>query len=88
MIFRVHDHIAARAVDDEVIIFDARSGGYLGLNATGAAIWDVLASGRSAEHAVEALVTLFDVDRATAERDVTLLLRELQSLDLISPLTP
>lgn len=85
--FRVPEHIDARSVDDEVIIFDARSGGYLGLNATGAAVWDVLSSGGPVAHAVDALVTHFDVDRATAEQDVPLLLRQLQDLDLIAPMT-
>lgn len=88
MKFRVPEHVVARTVDDEVILFDAQNGGYLGLNPSGATIWDVLTSGRPVADAVEELVTRFDVDRATAEEDVTVLVSNLQNLDLISPTTP
>lgn len=86
MIFRVPDHVDARSVDDEVILFDAQNGGYLGLNPSGTAVWYVLTSGRPVADAVEELITQFDVDRATAEEDVTELLQNLRNLDLISPL--
>ncbi len=85
--FRVPEHVDARSVDDEVIIFDARSGGYLGLNATGAAVWDVLSNGGPIAHAVDALVARFDVDPAAAEHDVALLVHQLHDLDLITTVT-
>lgn len=84
--FRVPEYVLARTVDDEVILFDARRGGYLGLNPTGAAVWNVIASGRPGVDAVEELVSLFDVDWATAENDVAALLHDLEARDLISPL--
>lgn len=85
MKFQVRNQVLARMVDDEIVILDSRTNEYLGLNATGAVIWNVLAEGRSVTEAVEALIMSFDVDRGTAETDVAALIGTLQELDVIAP---
>lgn len=86
MRYRVLEHVLARAVHDEVMILDTRSDEFLGLNATGAAVWDVLIAGRPVAEAIDGLVENFDVARDTAEKDVAALLENLQRLGVISPL--
>lgn len=86
MRYGVPDHVLARTVHDEVMILDTRTDEYLGLNPTGAAVWDVLVDGRPVTDAVENLVQNFDVPRDTAENDVAALIENLQRLGVISPL--
>lgn len=87
MKFVVPTYIHARTLHDEVMILDTRNNGYLGLNQTGAAVWDVLTDGRPVSDAVETLVMSFNVDARTAEDDVDALVGNLQELGIITPHT-
>jgi len=75
--YRVANDVHARPVHDEVMILDGRTNEYLGLNASGAVVWSVLAGGGSEAVAVAELMTRFEVDHDVAEADVTGLVNEL-----------
>ena len=45
-------------------------GGVLRLNGSGSLLWDVLTEGANRESLVTALLNDYEVDRATAEKDV------------------
>jgi Coenzyme PQQ synthesis protein D (PqqD) len=85
MTYRVPAHVHAREVHDEVVVLDARSNQYLGLNGTGAVVWSVLAAGGSADEAVDELVVRYEVGREVATSDVAALLDELLRLGLVTP---
>jgi len=88
MRYRVPEHVHARPVQDEVMILDARSNQYLGLNGTGAVVWSVLVDGGSAAAAVAELIARFEVAPETAQADVASLLEELLRLGLIASVAP
>ena len=88
MTYQVPDYVHARTAHDEIVILDARSNQYLGLNETGAVVWSVVAGGGSAADAVEELLARFEVTREAAEADVAALLDRLLDLGLLAPAAP
>lgn len=51
----------ATPVDDELVMFDAESGKYYGLNEVATAIWERLAKPHTLEELVDGLTAEFDV---------------------------
>lgn len=70
MISKETDWIAAR-VGDQIVMMNARQGEYLGLDAMGARIWDLLDTPRSPEALRAALEAEYDVtpERCAVEVD-------------------
>lgn len=77
MSFRVPSHVHHRQVHGEVVILDANTDRYLGLNSTGAAVWDVLAGGGSVADAIDLVTARFSVPQEIARDDVNTLVHEL-----------
>ena len=88
MSYRVPPHVYHRDLHDEVILLDAQSDAYLGLNQTAAAIWAILAEGGTFSTAVDAVVTRFDVAQEHAEADVADLISELLARGLLVRVSP
>jgi hypothetical protein len=75
---RVRDQdLVWQELDGDVVILDLRTSRYLRVNETGAFLWRKLESGTSSGALVDALTAEFDVDEATASRDVAALLSTL-----------
>lgn len=72
------DWLCARA-GDEVMMMNASQGSYIGLNAVGARIWDLLDSEPDAEAICERLLAEFEVDEALCRAEVDAFLAELQA---------
>ena len=70
-------------VGDELVFLDLASEQYFGLDAVGRTLWERLTTARNAGDAIDALLTEFEVDRATLEQDVTALLQQLAARKLI-----
>jgi hypothetical protein len=85
VIYRVPPHVHHRALDDEVVVLDARADAYLGLNPTAAAAWHVLARGGSAAAAVEAIIAQFEIDAERATADLVDLIAELVGRGVLEP---
>ncbi len=66
-----------------MVALDVEAAEYLAANRTGAVLWRLLADGASHEELVEALVSRFNVDEATATRDVEFFVASLRDRDLI-----
>jgi hypothetical protein len=86
--YRVPPHVHARHLHDEVVILDARTDAYLGLNQSGAVVWSVHAAGRSPEAAADELVARVTVEPADASADVSALVAELVARGLLEPVGP
>ena len=67
----------------EVVILDIQQGLYYGLDHVGADVWTQLEKPTRFAELVERVVSRYDVDRGTAESDLTTLLNELLTLGLI-----
>lgn len=70
------DWLCARA-GDEVMMMNAAAGTYLGLNAMGARIWDLLDTLPDAAALCDALCAEFEVDAVTCRVEVDAFLAEL-----------
>ncbi|WP_422055912.1 PqqD family protein [Sphingomonas sp.] len=57
------------SVSDEILMLNIERGEYVGLNETGAVIWELLETPQTIEQLVASLLTRFEVDavQATAE---------------------
>jgi hypothetical protein len=68
---RVNPDVVWAEVDGELVLLDARTGNYYGLNQVGADIWRLLAQGYPTEAIVGHLLDSYEVEPALAERDLT-----------------
>lgn len=74
-----------REIEDKVIVLDLRSGKYLEINPTGAALWKLLAEGAvTRDELTQRLVSEFQVDDETATRDVEAFLSGLERIGLLA----
>jgi hypothetical protein len=86
-LYEKHPKIVARRIADEVILVPiSREVGEIDslyvLNDVGARIWDLI-DGRSLEQVRDAIVDEFEVNEATAEEDLTLLIEQLKEIGAI-----
>jgi rhodanese-related sulfurtransferase len=77
------DALEWREVDGEIVALDVRTAQYLAVNATGAALWPLLAEGATRQDLVAALVASFETDGDTAGRDVDAFVAMLREQDLL-----
>jgi Coenzyme PQQ synthesis protein D (PqqD) len=70
-------------LDGEAAILNLASGAYHGLDSIGAAIWNLLASPIVVGAIVDAIVAEYDVERDRCERDLMILLGQLEERGLI-----
>lgn len=84
---RPHPDVVWREVDGEVVLLNVATGQYFGLDAVGSQVWMLLQSagpGGANLTRLSAMVTgEFEVDLATAERDLTVLVNDLISQQLL-----
>ena len=78
------DDVEWRVVGDEVIALHLPSSTYLAVNAVGATVWPKLVEGGTREQLVAAVLERFDVDEATARRDLDAFLADLDERGLIA----
>jgi hypothetical protein len=80
---RVAPDVLFRMVSDEAILVNLNTEVYLGLNAVGARMWDVLNSASSIEAAYEALLGEYEVEPQQLRADLEELLGQLLGQKLI-----
>lgn len=70
-------------LEGEAVILSLADGVYYGLDGVGARVWELLREPRAVAELTEAVVAEFEVDAATAERDLLALLGELAERRLV-----
>lgn len=78
MISKSTDWLCARA-GDELMMMNAALGSYIGLDAVGARIWDLLDEERDADAICARLLAEFEVEEAQCRTEVAAFLDELES---------
>lgn len=76
------DQVSAE-LEGEAVILNLADGVYYGLDGVGAHVWELLAEPRAVSELRDAVVAAFEVDAATAERDLLALLEELAARRLV-----
>jgi len=79
---------AVRQIMDEYVVIPMgeaalKFSGMLNTNDVGAFLWRMLRNECSREELIQALLTEFDVDAATAEQDVETFIQKLRDLELL-----
>lgn len=77
MIVRKQGDWLAAKVGDELVMMSAEQGNYIGLNATGARIWELLDEPRAVEALYAQLLEEFDVAAEVCRAEVDAFLKEL-----------
>lgn len=72
-----------REIEGEIVVVDTRSATYLAVSHSGAKLWPALLAGAQQEELVATLTAEFDLDAATATRDVVAFLETLGEQDLL-----
>ena len=73
-----------RAVEGEVVALDLNRASYLGINPTGAILWEEIARGTTRDVLVERLMEGFEIDRPRAESDVDAFIEDLAGRGLLA----
>ena len=79
------DDLVWRVVDDGVVALDRSRAVFLGTNATGAALWALLADGATRASLASELERVHRLDRPRAEADVDAFLESLAERGLTAP---
>ncbi len=79
----VTSEVLSRNLDGEAVLLDLASGTYFGLADAGATLWALFEKGTTVGEASARLVAEYDVDAATAERDLDALLADLARRGLV-----
>lgn len=75
--------VLSRTLEGEAVLLDLESGTYFGLNEIASEIWVMMAKGTTVATIITLVLETYDVDEATARRDLELLLNRLQARGLV-----
>jgi Coenzyme PQQ synthesis protein D (PqqD) len=82
--WRQGSDVAARRVDDRVVLVNLQTNHIYSLNATGSRLWELLEPGRTRDELVAQLRNEFEVEAAELERETDRLLAELEQASLVT----
>lgn len=77
------DDIVTSDIDNEKVMMSIEKGQYFGLEPVGSRIWEMIEQPVTVTSLVDQLLTGFDIDRETCERDVLAFLAELDEAGII-----
>ena len=76
--FRPNKKVLGKKLDNEWVFLNLENGVYYGLNETGSLIWEALSAKEDLEAAIERLQEIFQVERATIEKDLKRFLKDIK----------
>jgi Coenzyme PQQ synthesis protein D (PqqD) len=68
---------------DEAVILDLKAGIYYGLNSVGARVWNLIQEPKTVDQIRDALLGEYEIDAASCERDLLVLLGDLAARELV-----
>jgi hypothetical protein len=83
MNYAIAKDLAVRKIEEELFILNRKTSRIHSFNATGAVLWEMTQQGCPSDRMASALVERFDVQSATAEKDVSEFLAGLLEQGLI-----
>lgn len=79
----VGKNVHFQVLDGEAVIFNAQTGIYFGLNAEGTRMWNLLIEHSDVNTVFKILIEEYDITRERLEADLTGLIQQLQSKELL-----
>lgn len=83
MAVKLRTNVSVTEIEFGIVLLDEKSGEYWDLNPSGALVLRTLLDGGTTGHAVQQLTEMYDVDAASARRDVDDLIGGLRSAGLV-----
>ena len=69
---------------DEYVLLNMETESYFGLDEVAARFWQLFSEGSAISSAVDQILSEYDIDRETVEKDLNLLLEKLESNQLLT----
>ena len=69
-VFSVPNTVMARRVGEEIVVLDLGGGEYFGLPEVGGRMWELIVEGKSLLEVSNAIVSEFEIDRSTVQKDL------------------
>lgn len=82
--YSLSDDVTWRDVDEEMIVLHLPTGKYYTFNNTGHLVWQQLAKGKDTSEITSEIMNKYEVDKETANRDLTTFIDGLKKHNLIS----
>jgi len=83
VVWQVSKNATSAGLEGETVILDMEKGLYFGLNKVGSAIWKLVEQQKTSSAIIASLLINYSVDQATAVKEVSSLMRELEARGLI-----
>ena len=80
----IGDDVLFQALDQDIILLNMATSQYYGLDSIGADIWKLLMEHRNADRVVDLVCAKYEVDEATARRDLQALIQSLREAGLLT----
>ena len=80
----IPEDIVFRDLAGEAVILNLGTGMYFGLNAVGTQIWRLISEGCSSGQIVATLLEEYEIDEARVQKDLDILLEQLNDVGLIT----
>ena len=80
----ISDSLSGRKIGDEIFIFDRKLSRIHTFNKVGSLIWERLKENADVESITNSIIDRFEVDKSTAEKDLTEFIDELEKKKLIT----
>ena len=83
MRYKQRDNLTVQSVDDETLILDINGNNIHQLNATASFIWGLCEDAVSMEQLTDLFAERYEIEQATAKRDVENVINQLSEMGLI-----
>jgi hypothetical protein len=85
MNFKLSNDLSVRKIDAEIFVLNRKDSRLHAFNDTGALLWELVQKFQSSTPLVQALIDNYEVDQASAEKDVEAFIRDLFNAGLLDP---
>jgi hypothetical protein len=80
---KIDSTVFAKEVDSEMVIFNANSEQYFGLDEVGTTIWNYIEQSKDLKVVLNNMVEKYDAEKSTLERDLSIFVKELEKSGLV-----
>lgn len=81
---KISDNVLFQNMGDEYVLLNMETESYFGLDEVAARFWQLFSEGSVISSAVDQILSEYEIDRETVEKDLNLLLEKLESNQLLT----
>ena len=80
---KIDSTVFAKEVDSEMVIFNANTEHYFGLDEVGTTIWNYIEQSSDLKVVLNSMLEKYDADKSTLEKDLNKFIKELEKSGLV-----